>query len=124
MIANSPVYWGFAVIAFVCEVGLIVAVGTLAWRLGHRSGLVFGILAAVLALAAIVALWAVFMAPNADRRLPMWPRAAIAGIACVAVGAALIYVGLRTPGIALMIAGPALFAGQVVMELGDDTAPG
>lgn len=119
MLSIPVVYWGFALLAFACEVGLLVGTGTLAWRLGRPAGLVAGILAAILVLAIVVAMWAVFMAPTAPQRLPVWPRATLAGIACVVVGSGLIAVGLRTPGIALAVAGPMLFAGQAVMEFGD-----
>lgn len=116
---NPFVYWTFALVALVCELGLLVGSVTLAWRLGRPAGVVAGIVVAVLALAVFVILWALFMAPTAGHRLPVWPRASVAGIACVAVGAGLIGVGMRTPGIALIAAGPLLFAGQAVMEFGE-----
>jgi hypothetical protein len=118
VLSNPVLYWGFALVAFVCELGLLAGAVTLAWRVGRPSGAVAGVLAALLVLAVVVVLWAVFMAPDATQRLPVWPRATIAGVACVAVGSGLIVAGLRTPGIVLIVAGPLLFAGQAVMEFG------
>ena len=50
-------------------------------------------------------------------RLPVL-RATIAGVACVAVGSGLVAVGLHVPGIALIVSGPLLSAGQVAMGSG------
>lgn len=119
MPGNPFVYWTFALVALVCELGLLVGSVTLAWRLGRPAGVVAGIVVAVLALAVFVILWALFMAPTAGHRLPVWPRASAAGLAGMAVGAGLIGVGMRTPGIALIAAGPLLFAAQAVMEFGE-----
>lgn len=119
MLGNPLVYWIFALVAFLSELGLLIGATTLAWRLGQAAGMVAAIVAAVLAVAVFVALWALFMAPTAGHRLPVWPRATVAGLACVAVGVGLMGVGLRTPGLWLIAAGPLLFAGQVIMEFGD-----
>jgi hypothetical protein len=118
VLRNPVVYWGVASFAFACELALAVGLGVVAWRLAHPSGVTIGIVAAVLVPTAFIGLWAVFMSPKAPRRLPAWPRATIAGVACVAVGSGLVAVGLHVPGIALIVSGPLLSAGQVAMGSG------
>lgn len=113
---GRPAFLIVGLAALVCEIGLFVGVGALAWRLAGTAGVAVGVAAVIGALAVAVALWALVMAPTADRRLPVWPRATVAGLACLAVGAGLLASGARGAGVALVAAGPLLFAAQVVID--------
>jgi hypothetical protein len=69
------------------------------------------VLGSVLAVLVIVA-WSVWMAPRASHRIAPVPRAVVAGLGCLGVGAALLGNGPHWWGIAL-------FVGAVVMVVAE-----
>ena len=73
------------VLAFVIEFAFMVGVFMLA--AGVVGGGILGSVAGVLAVVLTAALWGLFVAPRARRRLPRLPRALAAGGAVAVVGA-------------------------------------
>ncbi|ASR53861.1 YrdB family protein [Cellulomonas sp. PSBB021] len=65
-----------SVVAFVCELGLLVLAGVTGWRLGQRIDVpaqdALAAVLAVLLVAVVVIVWARWNAPRSPSRLP-WP---------------------------------------------------
>lgn len=84
--------WGLlhAVVAFALEVAALGAYWYIGTRLAPGAA---GIFVGILAAAALAAVWALFMAPRARRRI-QWPRRPLAALALfVAAGAGLMAYG-------------------------------
>ena len=114
---TTILYWILATLTFISELLLWFSAGRVVW-LGMeerfpRTAIFLGILSSL----ALVILWALFMAPKADRRLPMPLRALMTGIACLAVGYALYRLGDHTLGMIMMISVMIVgVAGQIILE--------
>ncbi len=85
--------------------GVAVAVQA---AVGGWLGWVLGLLVAVL----VIVAWSVWMAPRASHRIAPVPRAIGAGFGCLGVGSALLSLGPRWWGIALLM-------GAVVMVVAE-----
>ena len=93
-------------LAFVIEFAFMVGVFLLAS--GVAGGGVGGAIAGVLAVVVVAALWGLFVAPRARRRIPRVPRALAAGGAVGVVGAGLLGLGHQRFGLVLVLAQVAL----------------
>jgi len=107
-----------AVVAFVIEFAFMVGVYLLASGLvgGGFGGAAVGVLAVVL----VAALWGIFIAPKARRRLPRLIRALASGGGVAVVGAGLLSLGRERFGLVLLGAGLVLVAAQLAL---DETSP-
>lgn len=107
-------YWSFAALVFIAEVFLWVSPGRVTWLALPDFSPVLRVVLGVLASLVIIALWAVFMAPTADRRLTVVPRAIIAGAASLLLGYLLYRKGDQAYGL-IMLAPVAIIAvaGQI-----------
>ncbi|MFC7489886.1 MULTISPECIES: DUF2568 domain-containing protein [unclassified Knoellia] len=101
-------------LAFVIEFGFMVGVFLLASALvdGGIAGTVVGVLAVVL----VAALWGLFIAPRARRRIAKVPRALAAGGAVAAVGAGLLGLDHSRFGVVLIGAGLVLVLAQLALD--------
>ena len=101
-------------LAFVIEFAFMVGVFMLASSIvgGGFGGLVVGVLAVVL----VAALWGLFIAPRARRRLAKVPRALASGAAVAAVGAGLLGVEHARFGMVLVGAGLVLVLAQLALD--------
>lgn len=104
--------WGL--LAFIIEFAFMVGVFMLASGVvgGGFGGVVVGVLAVVL----VAALWGLFIAPKARRRIPKVPRALASGGAVAVVGAGLLGLDHTRFGLALMGAGLALVLAQLALD--------
>ncbi|GGB74664.1 DUF2568 domain-containing protein [Knoellia flava] len=103
-----------ALLAFVIEFAFMVGVFLLASGLvgGGLGGAVVGVLAVVL----VAALWGLFIAPKARRRLPKVVRALASGGGVAVVGAVLLGLGRERFGLVLLGAGLVLVLAQLVLD--------
>lgn len=105
-------------LAFIIEFAFMVGVFMLASGLvgGGLGGTVTGVLAVVF----VAALWGMFIAPRARRRIPRLPRALASGGAVAVVGAGLLGLDHQRFGLVLIGAGLVLVGAQIAL---DDTVP-
>ncbi|MEO6019579.1 MAG: DUF2568 domain-containing protein [Knoellia sp.] len=101
-------------LAFIIEFAFMVGVFLLASGLvgGGFGGVVVGVLAVVL----VAALWGLFVAPKARRRIPKIPRALASGGAVAVVGAGLLGLEHFRFGLVLIGAGLVLVLAQVALD--------
>jgi hypothetical protein len=101
-------------VAFIIEFAFMVGVFMLASGTvgGGFGGLVVGVLAVVL----VAALWGLFIAPKARRRIPKLPRALASGGAVAVVGAGLIGLDHTRFGLVLIGAGLVLVMAQLALD--------
>lgn len=87
-VPGTPLEWTLGAWAFLVELAIVIGAGLVAFRLVREVGLAGAWAAAIAAAAAVGVLWAIWMSPNADHRLPLWPRVAVACalVLLVAVG--------------------------------------
>lgn len=106
-------------LAFIIEFAFMVGVFMLASGLvgGGFGGVVVGVLAVVL----VAALWGMFIAPKARRRIPKVPRALASGGMVAVVGAGLLGLDHTRFGLMLIGAGLVLVGAQIAL---DQTVPG
>ena len=109
-----------ALLAFVIEFAFMVGVFLLAS--GLVGGGLVGALVGVLAVVLVAALWGLFIAPKARRRLPKVVRALASGGGVAVVGAGLLGLGRERFGLVLLGAGLVLVAAQLVLD-GADPGP-
>jgi len=105
-------------LAFVIEFAFMVGVFLLASGLVDGGGA--GSLAGVAAVVAVAALWGLFIAPRARKRMPRIPRALVSGGAVAVVGAGLLGLEHFRFGLVLIGAGLVLVLAQLAL---DDTVP-
>ena len=107
--AAGPDHVGIvSVLAFACELAMIVVLFLAGWRLG-RGGLA-GALVGLLLVVAAVGVWAVWMAPTSSRRLADPGRLILQVVLFVSVGAVLVAAGLAVAGAAFAVVASAVFA--------------
>lgn len=123
MTGRGATYWGLALIAFIAEICLVIGAGELGWTLGRHVGMGVGVASAVVGAAGVIVVWGLFFLPKGARRISTWPRAIIGGGAGLAMGAALLALGSQAVGIALLVAGLAVFATQLGMASGATSPP-
>lgn len=101
-------------LAFIIEFAFMVGVFMLASGVvgGGFGGLVVGVLAVVL----VAALWGLFIAPKARRRIPKIPRAVASGGAVALVGAGLLGLDHGRFGLVLIGAGLVLVGAQIALD--------
>ncbi len=101
-------------LAFIIEFAFMVGVFLLASGLvgGGFGGVVVGVLAVVL----VAALWGLFVAPKARRRIPKIPRALASGGAVAVVGAGLLGLEHFRLGLVLIGAGLVLVLTQLALD--------
>ena len=114
----SILYWIFAALVFFSELVLWYSAGRLTWLIAverlPKLSIALGILTSILT----IALWAHFMAPKADQRLPVTARALIAGAASLLIGWALYRMNDRTFGLIMLVPVTIItVAGQIILEL-------
>ena len=105
-------------LAFVIEFAFMVGVFLLAS--GLSGGGVPGAVAGTVAVVVVAALWGLFVAPKARRRIPRVPRALASGGAVSVVGAGLLGLGHERFGLVLLGAGLVLVLAQMAL---DDVVP-
>lgn len=108
-------------VAFIIEFAFMVGVFMLASGVvgGGFGGLVVGVLAVVL----VAALWGLFIAPKARRRIPRLPRALASGGAVAVVGAGLLGLEHTRFGLVLIGAGLVLVLAQLALDENVPTRP-
>ncbi|MFC7487426.1 DUF2568 domain-containing protein [Knoellia sp. CPCC 206453] len=108
-------------VAFIIEFAFMVGVFMLASGVvgGGFGGLVVGVLAVVL----VAALWGMFIAPRARRRIPRLPRALASGGAVAVVGAGLLSLEHTRFGLVLIGAGLVLVLAQLALDEDVPTRP-
>lgn len=101
-------------LAFVIEFAFMVGVFLLASGLvgGGLGGTLVGVLAVVL----VAALWGLFIAPKARRRIPKVPRALASGGMVAVVGAGLLGLEHSRFGLVLIGAGLVLVLAQLALD--------
>lgn len=101
-------------LAFVIELAFMVGVFMFASEVvgGGLGGTVVGVLVVVL----VAALWGLFIAPKARRRMPKLPRALASGGAVAVVGAGLLGLDHQRFGLVLIGAGLVLVLAQVALD--------
>ncbi|MEO7268368.1 MAG: DUF2568 domain-containing protein [Knoellia sp.] len=101
-------------VAFIIEFAFMVGVFMLASGVvgGGFGGLVVGVLAVLL----VAALWGMFIAPKARRRIPKIPRALASGGAVAVVGAGLLGLDHTRFGLVLIGAGLVLVLAQLALD--------
>ncbi|WP_084614765.1 DUF2568 domain-containing protein [Nakamurella lactea] len=105
-VPGTPLEWAVGTAAFAVEVALAVTVAVAAYR--SVDGGALGWLAAVVALAALVAVWGRWMSPKAPRRLPRPGRLVLGPVLTVIAAAAILAVGSPAWGLTLGVAGVAV----------------
>ena len=110
---STPSLLALAVVAFVVELALFGGAGAIAHR-AVGGGLV-GWVAAVVAVAAVLVLWGLFMAPKGRFRLQPGPRVVVAALLCLATAYGLVDAGWSAWGWFVGIAGIAVVAAQLVL---------
>ncbi|EAQ00269.1 hypothetical protein JNB_08859 [Janibacter sp. HTCC2649] len=108
-------------VAFIIEFAFMVGVFMLGSGVvgGGFGGLVVGVLAVVL----VAALWGMFIAPRARRRIPKLPRALASGGAVALVGAGLLGLDHTRFGLVLIGAGLVLVLAQLALDESVPTRP-
>lgn len=103
-------------LAFIIEFAFMVGVFMLASGAvgGGFGGLVVGVLTVVL----VAALWGLFIAPKARRRIPKLPRALASGGAVAVVGAGLLALDHGRFGLVLIGSGIVLVLAQLALDEG------
>ncbi|NNG18201.1 DUF2568 domain-containing protein [Naumannella sp. ID2617S] len=101
----TPLQWALGAAAFAVELALVVVSGVVRFRFARGWGIGLAIAAAVVGVLALGAIWALFMSPNADHRLPLWPRVAGACLLVLATAAALARTGSPRTAATYAIAG-------------------
>lgn len=101
-------------LAFIIEFAFMVGVYLLGSGAvgGGFGGLVVGVLAVVL----VAALWGLFIAPRARRRIPKVPRALASGGAVAVVGAGLLGLDHSRFGLVLIGSGLVLVLAQLALD--------
>ena len=102
-----------AVTAFVVELALFLGVGAVAYEVA--DGGLAGAAAAVVAVAVVLTVWGLFIAPKARLRLTTAPRAAVSVLLCLGTGWGLIATGHLRWGLVVALAGVLIVAAQVVL---------
>ncbi|MFC8921121.1 DUF2568 domain-containing protein [Cellulosimicrobium sp. NPDC057127] len=104
------------VVAFGCEVALLVLVAVAGWRVGAGTDApaplptVLGVALAVALPAAVVVVWARWLAPTAAHRLPQPRRLDVQVVLFVTAGLTVAGVGLVWWGVGLALVGTTAFA--------------
>lgn len=113
----TPLQWVVGALAFAVELALFASWPVVGWRLARPAGVFLGVLVAVVAFAAIIAFWAMWMAPNSDHRLGLWPRVAMTCVLFAVSGVALAGTGTPWLGVGLAVVGSlVMLAAQPVLE--------
>lgn len=112
-VLSTPALAALAAVAFVVELALFGGVGAIGYRAAGGGGL--GWLVGVWASAAVIALWGVFMAPKARRRLGAVARSLIAFLLCTGTAVGLVVGGWTVWGWFVGVAGLAVVAVQSVL---------
>jgi hypothetical protein len=102
-----------ALTAFVVELALFVGAGVLAHEL--VGGGVAGGAAGVAAVAVLVVVWGLFIAPKSRLRLATVPRAVLSVALCLTTGWGLVATGHVRWGWVVALAGTIIVAAQVVL---------
>ena len=110
---STPSLLALAVVAFVVELALFGGAGAIAHH-AVGGGLV-GWVAAVVAVAAVLILWGLFMAPKGRFRLQPGARVGVAALLCLATAYGLVDAGWSACGWVVGIAGIAVVAAQLVL---------
>lgn len=96
---NSTGDWIFGTAAFAVEIALAVGAAMIGYRyVAARTSVFWAVIAAVIALAGLVTIWATWMAPNADHRLNLTGRLILGTALIIVVAAGLIGTGAHTFG--------------------------
>lgn len=112
--SSAAIRFAVALAQFGCELAMLVLLGLAGWRLGN-DGLV-GISLAVLYPAIAVLIWAAWLAPRADHRLPdPWRLLVQIGL-FVATGTAVALAGHLTTGIVFSVVASVAFSAQRLLE--------
>ncbi|MEO6957592.1 MAG: DUF2568 domain-containing protein [Antricoccus sp.] len=91
--------WIFGTAAFAVEIALAVGAAMIGYRyVVARGSAIWAAIAAVIALALLVSIWATWMAPNADHRLGLAGRLILGTALILIVAAGLIGTGANTFG--------------------------
>lgn len=96
MVPLTASEWAFGGWAFAVEVAMVVGAGVVGYRLAVTTGRGVGWLAAIGAVVLVGFLWAMWMSPNADHRLPLVPRVIVASLLVLAVAYGLWRTGSTT----------------------------
>ena len=97
-----------SVLAFACELAMIVVLFLAGWRLGNGGPT--GALVGLVLVVAAVGVWAVWMAPTSSRRLADPGGLILQVVLFVAVGAVLVSAGLAVLGAGFAMVASAVFA--------------
>jgi Protein of unknown function (DUF2568) len=117
-VLSTPGLVVLAVVAFAVELALFGGVGAIAYAAVGEGPTAW--LAALAGTAAVVLLWALFMAPKARFRLPAGARLVVAAALCLGTAYGLVTSGFSVWGWFVGVAGLAVVAAQVALP----TAPG
>nr|WP_277818528.1 YrdB family protein [Cellulosimicrobium arenosum] len=99
-------------LAFACEVALVVLLGVAGWRLGTATGLAvpLGVALALALPAATIVVWGRWLAPRAAHRLSQPWRLDVQVAVFAAGGLVVALTGLVWWGVGLAVVGPTAFA--------------
>lgn len=103
MTSPAPVRGAVLLVRFLSELGMLAGLAVAGVHLG--GGVVLGIVFAVLLPAAAAALWGMFIAPRARRRLPEPGRFVLEFVLFAATGVVLGLVGSAVWGVVVAVAG-------------------
>lgn len=113
----TPFEWILGGLAFAAEIALWLGSGRLVFLLLQDKNHSLALAAGILTVVAVIALWAVFLAPKADRRLPDVPRVVLIALFSLGIGLGLYALGMKTPGLALAIPGTIILVlGQLLLH--------
>lgn len=101
----TPFEWILGGLAFAAEVALWLGSGRIVYLLLQDKNHSLALAAGILTVVAVIALWAVFLAPKADHRLPEVPRLVLIALMSLGIGLGLYALGMKTPGLVLAIPG-------------------
>ncbi|NLE69958.1 MAG: YrdB family protein [Clostridiales bacterium] len=112
----TPFEWILGGLAFAVEIALWLGSGRIVFLLLKDKNHGLAVAAGILTVVAFIALWAVFLAPKADHRLPEVPRVLLIALFSLGIGLGLYALGMKTPGLVLAIAGTVILVlGQLLV---------